>query len=130
MEPEEHSQQERIVEWYAGGAQTCAGVTYNNLTLSGSGAKTVTGVTINGILSREGTATAAGTTPTYGAAATLQYKGSAAQTTGIEFPATFNGTGGIIINNLSGVALSNSVAINSTLTLTSGTFSVGAIPSL
>ncbi len=114
------------VEWYAGGAQTCAGVTYNNLTLSGSGAKTVTGATINGILSLEGTATAAGTTPTYGAAATLQYKGEAAQTTGIEFPATFNGTGGVIINNLSGVALSNSVAINSTLTLTSGIFSVGA----
>ena len=114
------------VEWYAGGAQTCAGVTYNNLTLSGSGAKTVTGATINGILSLEGTATAAGTTPTYGAAATLQYKGSAAQTTGIEFPATFNATGGIIVNNVSGVSLSNSVAINSTLTLSSGTFSVGA----
>jgi hypothetical protein len=114
------------VEWYAGGAQTCAGVTYNNLTLSGSGAKTVAGATINGILSLEGTATAAGTTPTYGAAATLQYKGSAAQTTGIEFPATFNATGGIIVNNVSGVSLSNSVAINSTLTLSSGTFSVGA----
>lgn len=114
------------VEWYAGGAQTCAGVTYNNLTLSGSGAKTVTGATVNGVLSLEGTATAAGTTPTYGSAATLQYKGSAAQTTGIEFPATFSSTGGIIINNTAGITLTGSVTISSILTLTNGAFIIGA----
>ncbi len=54
----------------------------------------------------EGTATATGSTPTYGASATLQYKGSAAQTTGSELPATFNGYNGVIINNTSGVTLS------------------------
>ncbi len=113
------------VEWYAGGAQTCANVTYNNLTLSGSGAKTVTGVTVNGILSMEGTATAVGTTPTYGAAATLQYKGSAAQTTGIEFPATFNGTGGVIVDNPSGITLSSTSTVAGILTMIQGNITTG-----
>ena len=108
------------------GAQTVRATTYSNLTLSGSGAKTVTGATVNGILSMEGTATAAGTAPTYGAASTLQYKGSGIQTTGLEFPAVFGGSGGVIINNSNGVNLGSSVAITNTLTLTSGTFAVGA----
>ena len=43
---------------YNGGVQTVSGQTYNNLTLSGSGAKTTTSVTVTGILSMEGTATA------------------------------------------------------------------------
>ena len=111
---------------YTGAAQTVKGSTYNNLTLSGSGAKTTTGATVNGILSLEGTATTTGTVPTYGSAATLQYKGSAAQTTGTEFPATFGGTGGIIINNASGVTLNSSAAITNGITLTAGTFAVGA----
>ncbi len=114
------------VEWYAAGAQTLAGVTYNNLTLSGGGAKTTTGAAVNGIFSIEGTTTTAGTAPTYGAAATLQYKGSALQTTGIEFPATFTGSGGVIINNASGVNLGGSKTITNGLTLTSGTFAVGS----
>jgi cell division septation protein DedD len=48
------------VEWNAAGPQTVAGVTYYNLTLSGSGAKTLsTGTTtISGSLSLSGTATA------------------------------------------------------------------------
>ena len=115
-----------LVNYNRAGAQTVYASTYTNLTLSGSGAKTTTGATVNGVLSREGTATAAGSTPGYGAAATLQYKGSASQTTGVEFPATFSGTGGVIINNINGVLLSGSHTINSILTLTSGAFSVGA----
>ena len=74
----------------------------------------------------EGTATAAVSTPAFGAAATLQYKGSASQTTGVEFPAAFSGTGGVFINNINGVLLSGSHTINSILTLTSGAFSIGA----
>jgi len=93
------------VEYYASGTQAIAGVTYNNLTLSGTSAKTTTGATISGILSMEGTATTTGTVPTYGTAATLQYKGTSAQTTGTEFPATFTGTGGVIIANTSGNAV-------------------------
>ncbi|MFA9391982.1 MAG: hypothetical protein ACERKD_19390 [Prolixibacteraceae bacterium] len=108
---------------YNGAAQTVKATSYNgNLTLSGSGNKTTTGVTVNGILSMEGTATTAGTVASYGAAATLQYKGSAVQTTGIEFPATFGGTGGVIINNANGVILNagKSIGTTSKLTLSNG----------
>jgi hypothetical protein len=115
------------VEYFAAGAQTAASVTYNNLTLSGSGAKTTAGITVNGILSMEGNGTVtASAVPTYGTAATLQYKGSALKTTGPEFPATFGGSGGVIINNASGVNLGANAGITYGLTLTSGTFSVGA----
>jgi hypothetical protein len=94
---------------FNGAAQATTGLpaTVNNLILSGSDAKTLGTVAVNGTLSMEGTATTAGTAPTYGSAATLQYKGSAAQTVGSEFPATFSGTGGVIINNTSGVTLSS-----------------------
>ena len=109
---------------YNGTAQTVRNLTYSNLTLSGSGLKTTSG-TVNGILSMEGIATASSVL-TFGANATLQYKGSALQTTGPEFPATFGGTGGVIINNSNGVNLGSSVTITNGLTLTAGTFAVGA----
>ena len=112
---------------YTGAAQTVNATTYYNLTLSGSAAKTLPAgtTTVNNILSREGTCTVTLTgTLSYGSAATLQYKGSAAQTTGPEFPATFGGSGGVIINNASGVTLGSSVAVTNGLTLTSGTFAV------
>jgi hypothetical protein len=113
-------------------AQTVKAVPYlGNLTLSGSGAKTVTGSTINGVLSMEGTATTTGTVPTYGAASTLQYKGTGAQTTGVEFPATWSGTGGVIIANTSGNAvtfgaaktISGNLNINTNAKVNLGTFS-------
>ncbi|MGE5318503.1 MAG: beta strand repeat-containing protein, partial [Chloroflexota bacterium] len=109
------------VNYNRNGAQTVHTTTYNNLTISGSGIKTISGSTVNSVLSIEGTATASGT-PTYGPNATLQYKGSAAQTTGFEFPSSFDGSGGVIINNSNGVTLSAAKAIGSTskLTLTSG----------
>ncbi|MDP4240044.1 MAG: T9SS type A sorting domain-containing protein [Bacteroidota bacterium] len=110
------------VNYYQTGNQTVSGQTYSNLTLSGSGTKTITGITINGILSMEGTSTAAGTNLTYGTTATLQYKGSTAQTTGAELPASFNGTGGVIINNTNGVTLGSASTIGtaSKLILTTG----------
>ena len=117
------------VNFGAVGAQTLAAssTTFNNLTFSGSGLKTLTTATctINGILSMEGTATVSAV-PTYGAASTLQYKGSALQTTGPEFPALFAGSGGVIINNANGVTLGASSGISFGLMLTSGTFAVGA----
>ena len=136
------------------GTQTISPFTYtfNNVTLSGSNAKTTTRATINGILSMEGTATTTGTIATYGPAATLQYKGSGAQTTGTEFPATWSGTGGIKIENANGVTLNavknigaqsltigniipNSVfndggfqlTSTGTLNLTSGTLKLGSV---
>ena len=93
---------------YTGAAQTAKVATYYNLTLSGSLAKTfATTPTVNGTLSMEGTASVIVTAGvvTYGAAATLQYKGSGAQITGAEFPATWTGTGGVKIENTSGVTL-------------------------
>ncbi|OGN96907.1 MAG: hypothetical protein A2Y89_01745 [Chloroflexi bacterium RBG_13_51_18] len=116
------------VNYNRAGAQTVRATTYSNLTLSGSGAKTFPAgtTTVNSVLSMEGTATTTLTgTLTYGAGATLQYQGSAAQTTGAEFPATFGGSG-VIINNSNGVNLGSSRAITNNLTLTSGTFTVGA----
>ncbi|MCX5698413.1 MAG: MBG domain-containing protein, partial [Candidatus Omnitrophica bacterium] len=99
------------------GPQTIASLTYNNLTLSGSGVKTTTGVIVNGILSMEGTATVSAT-PTYGVAATLQYKGTSTQTTGPELPATISN---LTVNNINGVILSSNPVI-SNLILINGKF--------
>jgi hypothetical protein len=76
--------------------------------------------TINGKLSIGGSATLSGTPVVYGAAATLEYTGSVAKTTGAEFPATWSGSGGVIINNSAGVTLNAGKTISSTLTLTNG----------
>ncbi|MEZ5039079.1 MAG: T9SS type A sorting domain-containing protein [Saprospiraceae bacterium] len=108
------------VNYNGAGAQVVGAYVYNNLTLSGSGAKTVTGATVNGTLSRQGTATATGTSPTYGASATLAYAGTAAQTTS---DVEFNGAGGppsLTINNANGVTLHAARSISGTLTLTAG----------
>ncbi len=115
-----------LVNYNRSGAQTVYATDYNNLTLSGSGAKTVSGTTIDGILSMEGTATASGSTPSFGTASTLQYKGSAAQTTGLEFPATFSGSGGVIIDNSNGVSLNSGRTIDDALTFVNGILSTGS----
>ena len=89
------------VIYNAYGAQTCAVVTYNNLTLSGSDIKTfATTPTVNGILSMEGTATVVVTTGvvTYGTNATLQYNTATARTASPEEWITpFAASGGVII---------------------------------
>jgi hypothetical protein len=110
------------------GAQTLNNTSYRNITLSGSGVKTIANpgnVNVFGTLSMEGTATLSGKTPVYNANATLQYKGSASQTTGLEFPTTFDGSGGVIINNSNGIVLNSSRTINSILTFVNGKCSTG-----
>jgi len=95
---------------------------FNNLTLSGSGIKTTSSITVNGTLSLQGTATV-GNTVAYGASAILEYKGSAAQTTSSnEFLSTM---AKVVINNANGVTLNGSKTISGTLTLTSGSLNVG-----
>jgi hypothetical protein len=112
---------------YAGTNQSVAVLNssqnYGNLTISGSGTKTLAGSeTVNGTLSRQGTATFSlgGSTLTYGASASLEYNGSASQTTGSELPSSIASGQTVIINNASGVSLGAATTINGTLTLTNG----------
>jgi hypothetical protein len=109
------------VEYY-GIAQTVATGSYSALTLSGSGAKTTAGVTVTGILSMEGSATASAA-PTYVGSAILQYKGSVAQVTGPEFPAT--APSGVIIVNSNGVTLDAGKTISVLTIQSNGVFSDG-----
>jgi hypothetical protein len=90
---------------------------YTNLTLAGSGIKTTTNVTVDGVLSMEGTATISAA-PTYGAAATLQYNKPASFTSDVEWPATFSGTGGVIIENTGAITLNGAKILSSGVPLT------------
>ena len=91
---------------YNGAVQIVKAATYlGNLTLSGSGAKNTTGVTVNGILSLEGTATVS-TAPTYGGAATLQYNTATPRSASVEWISPFIATGGVIIANTGAITLS------------------------
>jgi len=102
---------------YTGAGQTVKATTYYNLTLSGSGVKTTTSVTVNGILSMEGTATASAA-PTYGSAATLQYNTATSRTAGAEWIATFAATGGIVIANTGTITLAAAKTFNAYVPLT------------
>lgn len=104
---------------YYGTAQTVRPVTYNNLTLSGSGTKTLTGVTVNGILSIEGTATVS-TAPSFGSSSTLSYNTATSRNAGSEWPATFSGTGGINISNTGTITLNNNKTIAGSVRINSG----------
>ncbi|MEI7897954.1 MAG: Ig-like domain-containing protein, partial [bacterium] len=105
--------------------------TYNNLTLSGSGLKTTANVAVNGTLSMEGTA-AASATMNLDPSATLRYGGSSPQIIGPEFGIlsgtirTFNGTGGVIVDNPAGVTLGSDCGILNGLMLISGNFNIGS----
>jgi hypothetical protein len=117
------------VEYYASAIQTIAPITYNNLTLSGTSAKTFPAgtTTVGGTLSLEGSVTTTVTgTLSYGGGATLQYKGSVAQTTGAEFPAVWASTGGIKIENANGVTL-NGARTFTPAVATSTSLSIGSV---
>ncbi|MGD0712332.1 MAG: hypothetical protein ABR968_14245, partial [Bacteroidales bacterium] len=84
------------VNYNRAGVQTVFVTPYYNLTLSGSGAKTIGAVSVSNILDMTGTASASAA-PTYGGSATLQYDQTA--TTGPEWISPFVATGGVIINS-------------------------------
>jgi hypothetical protein len=115
------------VVYNCNGAQPVLNRTYTNLTLAGSGNKTMAGFTINGKLSIQGTAAAITTSPVFGANSTLEYKGSSAQlTTNIEFPTT-SGPKNLIIDNTNGVTLHAARTISGTTTVNNGcTFATNA----
>lgn len=105
------------------GNQTVLAPTYYiNLTLSGSGTKTLAASTaVYGTLSMQGAATLAlgGHTLTYESSAILEYKGRGPQTTSTaEFPATM--LAAVTINNPSGVKLDAAKTVNKNLTVASG----------
>jgi hypothetical protein len=104
---------------YNGAAQTALSISYNNLTLSGSGIKTISGVTVKGILSMEGTATAS-VNPAYGTAATLQYNTGTSCIAGPEWISPFVASGGIIIANTGTITLNSDEIVNSLLTINAG----------
>jgi hypothetical protein len=104
------------VIWYAFAAQTVAGVTYNNLTLTGSGTKTTTGVAVNGILSIEQAAVVS-TAPAFGGSATLQYNTETARTTSVEWVTPFTASGGVIITNTGIITLGAAKTFNAGIPL-------------
>ena len=110
------------VIYNAAGAQTCAVVMYNNLTLSGSGIKTfATTPTVNGILSMEEIATVTVSTGvvTYGTNATLQYNTATARTvTSEEWITPFEAAGGVIIDNTGTITLNAAKVFNASVQLT------------
>jgi len=107
---------------YTGTAQTAKVTTYNNLTLSGSLAKTfATTPTVNRVLSIEGTATVVVTTGvvTYGANATLQYNTATSRTTSSEeWLTTFAATGGVIIAGTGIIIMNEAKVFNASIPLT------------
>jgi len=103
---------------YTGVSQTVKPTTYSNLTLSGSGTTTTNTVSVNGILSMEGTATVTNL-PNYGAASTLQYNTATPTTAGKEWPINFNGTG-VIIANTGIITLNEAKTNTKALTIKNG----------
>lgn len=104
---------------YSGGAQTAIAVTYANLTLSGSGAKTLTSITtVNGNLTMAGTATTTGNVITT-IGGNLALNGSANTfTTGANLTVTGTATIG---NGSSFVSGAFTTRIDGTLTVGAGT---------
>lgn len=113
---------------YNGAVQTIKATTYDNLTLSGTGAKTFpsgTTTTVNNVLSIENGTNANTFTGTlaYGTAATLQYNaGTSSRTVSTEWPATFNGTGGVIVKGTGTITLNGAktLGVNVPLNINSG----------
>ena len=96
------------------GTRNVGTYTYNNLTISGSGVRTITsGVIVNGKLNMAGTAIASAA-PTYGADASLQYS-AVSYTVGPEWVSPFTAKGGVLISTpgltiASTITMGNSVA--------------------
>lgn len=105
------------VRYGYGGAQTVYSASYGNLTLSASGSKTTTGVTVNAVLSMEGTATASAA-PAYGSNATLQYNTNTSRTAGVEWITPFAASGGVIIANTGTITLNGAKVFNADVPLT------------
>lgn len=109
------------VVFNAAGNQTLSATntTFNNLTFSGSGTKSVTTsrCIVNGILSMEGTSTMSAA-PTYGTAASLVYNTATARTAGPEWITPFAATGGVTISNTGAITANAAKVFNASVPLT------------
>ncbi|MEW6508788.1 MAG: T9SS type A sorting domain-containing protein [Bacteroidota bacterium] len=77
----------------------------------------------DGIVSSGSSGNIQTTTRNYDTSANYTYNGSSSQNTGNGLPSTVNN---LTINNSSGVALTNSITVNGTLTLTNGNITTGS----
>jgi len=101
------------------GIDTIPGGAYANIVLSGTGAKiTNASATVSGSLTlASGSLTlGSGKTLSYGAAASLIYNGSTAQSTGVEYPSS-SGPYNVTLNNSLGLTVSAARTLAGTLTL-------------
>jgi hypothetical protein len=102
-------------------AQTIAGssaTTFYNLTVAGSGVKTLTTVpTVTGILSMEETGSVS-VAPTYGSSATLQYNTVSSRTAGVEWITPFAATGGVVIDGTGIITANAAKVFNASVPLT------------
>jgi len=109
---------------FSGVAQTLTGIpaTVNNLTLSGTGAKTIPvgTTTVNGILSIENGSNVNIFTGALalGTNATLQYNTTAARTASNEWVTPFASTGGVIIANTGVITINEAKSFNTSVPLT------------
>lgn len=102
---------------YIGSTITCRPATYNNLIVGGFGAKTVTSCTVNGLFQID-SITTIGSAITYGAAASIKYNTTVNRTvSSFEWPATFNGTGGVTISNTGNITLNEAKVLGNSAEL-------------
>ena len=127
------------VEWYAAGAQTCAGVSYNNLIISGSGTKTLGGAApVEGTLTlTSGTFAVANNTLTLNgptiagtpsnlvttAASSIVFGGT---TAGVLIPTSVVALNGLSITNTNIVTLQSSLTVSGTFNPAGAGLSIGA----
>lgn len=97
------------VRYNRNGDQVVLAGTYTNLTLGGSGNKSMNGVTVNKKFVKSGSVTTTGT-PTCGATASIEYNGSNAITTSTELPTQISK---LVINNTGGVTLGSALQVDS-----------------
>lgn len=92
--------------------------TFNNLTFSNSGIKSLTTANCicNGVVSMEGTATVSAT-PTFGTNAILRYNTSTSRIAGVEWVTPFTGLGGVIISNTGAITMNNAKVFNASVPL-------------
>lgn len=116
------------VVFSANGNQTIkGGVTFSELTLSGSGIKNLTGgnSTVSNALNMEGTATFSsdGSSFLFGALATVYYAGTTQQTIGSELT---NAPYDLRIQNINGVSLGRNISVTGPVRCESGNLTTGS----